>query len=226
MTTAGKTLLPCPFCGGDALAEDVSNFLGDVRWKVVCQNDLCPTNESLPDQKAAIAAWNKRTDLRADDGLVSDIEQAVTLIARGRTRMASDLKPLLRRAAEAIRTATPEPSDAVVESQSLHDRLMVEIAYCRHAELPVSEEAKRIAAIVSTRSRADGDALEGEVARLREALLMARSWVNNHATMCRSHIPAASPDGPPTPCDCSLPERLRIIDAALAPASTDVGEGA
>jgi hypothetical protein len=51
---------PCPLCDGEALLEDVSNFLGNSRWQVVCNNETCALNERVPTQAEAIAAWNTR----------------------------------------------------------------------------------------------------------------------------------------------------------------------
>ena len=67
------TLLPCPFCGGEAKLEEVSEH-GSVRWSVGCNETdadpdesafavLCYGYQSLTTfatQREAAAAWNRR----------------------------------------------------------------------------------------------------------------------------------------------------------------------
>lgn len=55
---------------------------------------------------------------------------------------------------------TPPAADAEPVAAGLHDTLMIELAYCRHVELTVSETAIRVEALI----QAYGDA------RAREAL--------------------------------------------------------
>ena len=65
-----KKLLPCPFCGADAHIEDGRN---DRPWLVECPNSDChaqPFMDHADTRKQAIAAWNARTSLAAQDGLV------------------------------------------------------------------------------------------------------------------------------------------------------------
>lgn len=59
---SGGELLPCPFCGDEALLDDVSDFLGYAKWTVACQNEDCFTHGgNYETQDHAAAAWNSRT---------------------------------------------------------------------------------------------------------------------------------------------------------------------
>jgi hypothetical protein len=60
MTT--DVLKPCPICGGRAILEDRSNFLGDPYWEPVCDAEDCVLSGCLryPTQAEAIAVWNNR----------------------------------------------------------------------------------------------------------------------------------------------------------------------
>jgi hypothetical protein len=60
MTT--DVLKPCPICGGRAILEDRSNFLGDPYWEPVCDAEDCVLSGHLryPTQAEAIAVWNNR----------------------------------------------------------------------------------------------------------------------------------------------------------------------
>lgn len=56
-----NTLLPCPFCGGEAeLNHNYSDDYGDSYW-VSC-NFCGVATDSDWSQKTAIAAWNRRAD--------------------------------------------------------------------------------------------------------------------------------------------------------------------
>ncbi len=52
-------------------------------------------------------------------------------------------------------------------------------------------------------------------AALREALLLARSWLN-HSARCSIHTPTPTDDGFVEHCSCDYPAKVKVIDAALA----------
>jgi hypothetical protein len=58
-----EKLLPCPFCGGEASAEQCVrvDYYGD--WVVGCDNEQCCAKPEVlaAIKSAAIAAWNRRT---------------------------------------------------------------------------------------------------------------------------------------------------------------------
>ena len=62
-----EKLLPCPFCGGEASAEQCVrvDYYGD--WVVGCDNEQCRAKPEVlaAIKSAAIAAWNRRTLLKA-----------------------------------------------------------------------------------------------------------------------------------------------------------------
>ena len=58
-------LLPCPFCGGEAKIESISNSIGDillVGYKVKCTQCYASTlpNNYTGDKQEAIKRWNTR----------------------------------------------------------------------------------------------------------------------------------------------------------------------
>src|SRR6185369_17890646 len=56
-------LLPCPFCGGDALYEqDRSDGPRSLRWSAGCRVETCMgyMGPTFPRRKDAAEAWNKR----------------------------------------------------------------------------------------------------------------------------------------------------------------------
>ena len=55
-------LLPCPFCGGEAVAyREPSNGNGQRLWRVECENIACSAAISDANTKAAaVTAWNRR----------------------------------------------------------------------------------------------------------------------------------------------------------------------
>lgn len=69
------TLLPCPFCGGEAVFEQCEGKADEYRWSVGCVTPmeyrpgidfLCYGNQSMntyPRKKDAAEAWNKRAKL-------------------------------------------------------------------------------------------------------------------------------------------------------------------
>ena len=64
MTTDNK-LKPCPFCGGEAMIDDLSaSYRPDAEpwWGVGCDNNDCPIEvwATSSDRERAIAAWNTR----------------------------------------------------------------------------------------------------------------------------------------------------------------------
>ena len=65
-----EKLLPCPFCGGEASAEQCVrvDYYGD--WVVGCDNEQCCAKPEVlaAIKSAAIAAWNRRTP--APEGVV------------------------------------------------------------------------------------------------------------------------------------------------------------
>ncbi len=73
MTAENLSLLPCPFCGGEAVFEEVKARADEgVRWSVGCvtpenhmpwRDALCHGNQSMntyPRKKDAAEAWNRR----------------------------------------------------------------------------------------------------------------------------------------------------------------------
>jgi hypothetical protein len=61
--TTDKQLLPCPFCGGEAILDDVSSFLGDAKWSPACETEDCVMwNAKYATQREAAAAWNTRME--------------------------------------------------------------------------------------------------------------------------------------------------------------------
>ena len=56
-------LKPCPFCGGEAVFDTVSNGAGNPRGFVRCKNRCCEMCWVL-NKNEAIEAWNRR----AEDG--------------------------------------------------------------------------------------------------------------------------------------------------------------
>lgn len=65
-------LTPCPFCGGEAIVDDVSNFLGQTRWTPACQTEDCVMwNANYATQREAIAAWNTRLQPSGDGGAMT-----------------------------------------------------------------------------------------------------------------------------------------------------------
>ena len=57
-----ETLLPCPFCGGEAVVEKwVNSYCGNI-MSVVCDADDCPVRPRAQygHKQDAITAWNTR----------------------------------------------------------------------------------------------------------------------------------------------------------------------
>ena len=61
-----EELKPCPFCGGIDIR--LNYVLSRARFKVMCENCKCTTNQFL-DKNDAIEAWNRR----ADDGEIKAV---------------------------------------------------------------------------------------------------------------------------------------------------------
>ena len=59
-----SSLLPCPFCGGEAVVYDC----GDSDWAIRCVGE-CKTyhGQEWVTKDAAIAAWNRRAALASGD---------------------------------------------------------------------------------------------------------------------------------------------------------------
>ena len=57
-----EKLLPCPFCGGEAMTTYNTNF----GWQAYCGNDNCFLNDLIMSdcetKKDAIRKWNRRTE--------------------------------------------------------------------------------------------------------------------------------------------------------------------
>lgn len=83
-------------------------------------------------------------------------------------------------------------------------------------------EAEAIAAWNTRADRQSPPSLDGVGSKVRQALLMARSWINFHTDHCASQSQVATEDGFRVECVCDLRLRLLCIDeaiAALSPAS-------
>lgn len=69
-------ILPCPFCGGDAVA-----ITGPVQtlWGVTCLRCACWFDDRAPTDAAAISAWNTRTPDPRDAVIARMVESAEAL---------------------------------------------------------------------------------------------------------------------------------------------------
>lgn len=60
-----EELLPCPFCGGEAIDSEIE----PGNWRIGCNNVQCRgdwfASKFYPTKAAAITAWNTRTELTA-----------------------------------------------------------------------------------------------------------------------------------------------------------------
>jgi len=59
-------LLPCPFCGGDAVLSVTESLFMEAWTEVRCENDVCDATiatqgSGTGNAKHVIAAWNRRT---------------------------------------------------------------------------------------------------------------------------------------------------------------------
>lgn len=55
------TLLPCPFCGGEADLVEHHGILGVTgKWVAFCTSQACDSQAIRPTQAAAIHDWNRR----------------------------------------------------------------------------------------------------------------------------------------------------------------------
>jgi hypothetical protein len=52
--------------------------------------------------------------------------------------------------------------------------------------------------------------------QVRQALLMARSWIRGHSATCSSFVMPECQDGQYLDCDCDYPDRCKVIDDAFA----------
>jgi len=67
------SLLPCPFCGGAAIQEDLQLAIGgegEPYWLISCSDCGIPSSEGC-DEREAIAAWNRR----APDAALEALEE-------------------------------------------------------------------------------------------------------------------------------------------------------
>lgn len=62
----GAALLPCPFCGGEAVLEQSaeSDKIAPLWWLACCRNAECPGSYGLPSERRShtITAWNRRAN--------------------------------------------------------------------------------------------------------------------------------------------------------------------
>lgn len=70
---SGVTLLPCPFCGGEAEILTAESMRGGYLFGIMC-NDCCSRGDVYETEAEAIAAWNSRAErtcqLIEDSGLL------------------------------------------------------------------------------------------------------------------------------------------------------------
>ena len=74
MPNSLKSLLPCPFCGGEAMAQKM--ILLD-RWSISCTNIECIVDPIViePDHDTAITAWNTRAPIaEGGEGLCARLQ--------------------------------------------------------------------------------------------------------------------------------------------------------
>lgn len=187
----GEAMKPCLLCG-----VKLTEIRGTDRWFHEFNGCL------LSGKDADARTWNTRPDLRADDGLV----EALKTIAGGLFPKPQNIETVDWKAAfnrlqaiaenalgDRLRTATPEPSDAVVEAELAE-------AFAKQ------DEREREHAVPLYRSRADGDALEGEVARLRGALM--------EADISLKAIGHPEPNDPPDAHVCGVIARGALVRIA------------
>lgn len=60
-----KNLLPCPFCGSEAvISEHAPKIHGNFQWMICCENNKCPMDSvrvsGMDTKETAIKAWNTR----------------------------------------------------------------------------------------------------------------------------------------------------------------------
>lgn len=72
-------LLPCPFCGGEAVLFDLEHDTAGTYWKVCCNAnaDDCPADAcsvDKPTREEAVAAWNTRA---ANADLAGEVRELV-----------------------------------------------------------------------------------------------------------------------------------------------------
>ena len=57
-------MLPCPFCGGKADAEEAQNWSGVKDWSAYCSDENCPMESvwtsGFNTEEEAIKVWNTR----------------------------------------------------------------------------------------------------------------------------------------------------------------------
>ncbi len=74
------TLLPCPFCGGEARIEPWIDAKGDMDAgnMISCSNETCAIAPCLAedDRATAIAAWNTRLSAKPADPAMGKVERA------------------------------------------------------------------------------------------------------------------------------------------------------
>lgn len=75
-TPTPDDLLPCPFCGGQPLIEQ----LPKGSWDVGCDNDNCFTHCVFSTKDKAVEAWNTRTPPAQDEVDLAELEPAIDLI--------------------------------------------------------------------------------------------------------------------------------------------------
>jgi len=110
--TITQALKPCPFCGGepalDAAEVDEPSFSPEdqlaISWIVGCSCSafLGP----FLDDAEAIAAWNTRASLAAQDGLVEALERCAQIVEQWNHRQnekVDDIKYIVRNALSAIK---------------------------------------------------------------------------------------------------------------------------
>ena len=111
MTRPEQALLPCPFCGGDAIFEqDRSDGPRSLRWSAGCRDEMCMgyMGPTFPRRADALEAWNRRE----------------ALLSRAATTQAGDAKPDFQMVYTEMMRILNDMDDETFERQLLQFRQM------------------------------------------------------------------------------------------------------